>query len=1452
MKKYLSLLLFALCIVLNGAAQNVIDIVYNGNEASVSIPENIKNVFSTITDANVEISSMTSTDEYVYRVSGESSDGSLVISGKYKLTLQLAGLTLTNAHGGAAIDIQCGKRIAVELEDGTINTLVDSSHGDQKAALYFKGHPEFKGGGTLNVKGNLKHAISAKEYIEFKKSTGVINILGAVSDGIHCGKGDNNYEHNFFEMKGGTINIANVGSDCIDADDYGTIRIYDGELSLNVGDESNGLKADSVLMVNGGNINIAVRGDDSEGIISRYKTFINGGDIDVLVTGKGSKGIESKRDDNTTTVKDGGYFEMADGVVSVYVAGSSLMKEGEKKECIGLEVDADYYQSGGQISILALGDEVESYKIDGLNQQIGGQFKITRAPWSVNPHDYQYDMSAYICVLNNGTPLTDYTNIAVGAFINDECVGVAQFTSSEYGVIRIRSNSSTQQEVIFKLYDYTAGQSLTLVSNETLYFESQGVLGSPSAPLLLSCPIIPVSSITLDNTQVALVEGESLTLVATVSPADATDKTITWSTSDAVVAAVENGVVTAVAAGTATITAQAGNQTATCVVTVAKATIDVEGITLNESSISLVEGETLTLVATITPDNATDKTVTWTTSDANVATVENGVVTAKTAGTATITAQAGDKTATCVVTVAELVIPVEGINLNLTSAALLEEEVITLVATVTPDDATDKTVTWSTSDAAVATVENGVVTAVAAGTATITATAGNQTATCVVTVAKATIDVEGVTLNESSISLVEGKNFTLVATVTPDNATDKTVTWTSSDEKVATVENGVVTAKSAGTATITAQAGDKTATCVVTVAKKVIAVSGITLSQTTAALIEGETVTLTATVSPTDATDKTVTWTSSDEKVATVENGVVTAKSAGTATITAQAGDKTATCVVTVAKKVIAVSGITLSQTTAALIEGETVTLTATVSPTDATDKTVTWSSSDEKVATVENGVVTAKSAGTATITAQAGDKTATCVVTVAKKVIAVSGITLSQTTAALIEGGTVTLTATVSPTDATDKTVTWSSSDEKVATVENGVVTAKSAGTATITAQAGDKTATCVVTVAKKVIAVSGITLSQTTAALIEGETVTLTATVSPTDATDKTVTWSSSDEKVATVENGVVTAKSAGTATITAQAGDKTATCVVTVAKKVIAVSGITLSQTTAALIEGETVTLTATVSPTDATDKTVTWSSSDEKVATVENGVVTAKSAGTATITAQAGDKTATCVVTVAKKVIAVSGITLSQTTAALIEGDTVTLTATVSPTDATDKTVTWTSSDEKVATVENGVVTAKLAGTATITAQAGDKTATCEIFVEKKVVAVEGISLDVTSVELTRGDSLTIVATVYPEDATDKTVVWSSSDEAVACVNSDGTIVALSAGSAIITATSNGYEASCVVVVNEVSGINFMLQDGLWPVDVYDMTGRMVKKNAYSISDLKKGVYLINGRKYFVNK
>ena len=247
---------------------------------------------------------------------------------------------------------------------------------------------------------------------------------------------------------------------------------------------------------------------------------------------------------------------------------------------------------------------------------------------------------------------------------------------------------------------------------------------------------------------------------------------------------------------------------------------------------------------------------------------------------------------------------------------------------------------------------------------------------------------------------------------------------------------------------------------------------------------------------------------------------------------------------------------------------------------------------------------------------------------------IAVSSVTLSRGSLELEVGQTETLSATVSPSDATNKTVSWSSSNSSVATVSGGKVTAVAAGSATITATAtaGGKSATCTVTVKNKVVNVTGITLDPTSVTLTAGETASLTATVSPADATDKTVTWSSSKESVATVKDGTVTAVAAGTATITAKAGDKSATCTVTVKAKEIPVTGITLDPTSVSLVIGKLTLLTATVSPADATDKTVTWSSSDESVAVVMEGVVEALAEGTATITAKAGDKSATCEVTV----------------------------------------------------------------------------------------------------------------------------------------------------------------------------------------------------------------------------
>lgn len=402
------------------------------------------------------------------------------------------------------------------------------------------------------------------------------------------------------------------------------------------------------------------------------------------------------------------------------------------------------------------------------------------------------------------------------------------------------------------------------------------------------------------------------------------------------------------------------------------------------------------------------------------------------------------------------------------------------------------------------------------------------------------VEVSSVSLNTATIEMVEGETFSLVATVLPKDAEYDGVTWASSNASVASVNSGTVTALKEGTATITASAGGKSATCSVKVSAKIIAVTSISLDKASLSIQVGDTETLTATIQPDNATDKAVVWTSSEDAIASVSNGKITAHKSGKATITAKSGTCSAECEVTVS---VNTESITLDKTTLSLSVGETAQLTATVKPDDATDKTVTWSSSDESVAKVDNGKVAALKSGKATITAKCGDKTAECAVTVT---VPVSSITLDKSTLSLVIGESATLTAVVKPDDATDQNVTWTSSDESVAKVDNGKVTAIKSGKATITAKCDGKTAVCAVTVT---VPVSSITIDKTTLSLAIGEFVTLIATVKPDDATDKTVVWSSSDESIAKVDNGKVTALKIGSATVTATAASFSVSCKVTV---------------------------------------------------------------------------------------------------------------------------------------------------------------------------------------------------------------------------------------------------------------------------------------------------------------
>lgn len=418
-----------------------------------------------------------------------------------------------------------------------------------------------------------------------------------------------------------------------------------------------------------------------------------------------------------------------------------------------------------------------------------------------------------------------------------------------------------------------------------------------------------------------------------------------------------------------------------------------------------------------------------------------------------------------------------------------------------------------------------------------------------IVVISSTIPVTGIGLNVSEKTLKVGEEFTLEATVIPANASNKNVLWSSSDNTVATVESGKVTALKAGQAEITAKTEDGgfEAKCTVTVTQSV---TGVTLDITEKTLKVGESVTLTATVIPTDASNKNVLWSSSNNTVATVENGKVTALKAGQAEITAKTEDGSfeAKCTVTVIQPV---TGITLNTSTLRLIQFRSYVLEATVMPQDAVNKAVLWSSSNTNVATVDNsGKVTARYAGRCTITATTvdGGFTASCTVDVTTAIVMpleinVNGVTLDKSEITLKIGASESLSAQISPSNADNKSLVWSSSNPEVASVVNGVVTAIKAGSAVITVRTvdGGYTASCKVTVLEDEVKVSKVTLDKDTASVKVGEKVLLSAKVEPENAKNKDVIWSSSNTEIAVVSpNGEVTAMKQGTAVISVKTVD------------------------------------------------------------------------------------------------------------------------------------------------------------------------------------------------------------------------------------------------------------------------------------------------------------------------
>ena len=474
-------------------------------------------------------------------------------------------------------------------------------------------------------------------------------------------------------------------------------------------------------------------------------------------------------------------------------------------------------------------------------------------------------------------------------------------------------------------------------------------------------------------------------------------------------------------------------------------------------------------------------------------------------------------------------------------------------------------------------------------------------------------------------------------------------------------------------------------------------VTGVTVSPTASTINVGGTQQLTATVAPSNATNKTVTWSSGNTAVATVStSGLVTGVAAGTAVITSntQDGGKTATSSVTVTATTIPVTGVSASPATATVNVGGTQQLTATVAPSNATNKTVTWTSGNTAVATVStSGLVTGVSAGTATITitTQDGAKTAASVITVSATTIPVTGVSVTPLTAAINVGGTQQLTATVAPSNATNQTISWSSGNTGIATVStSGLVTGVASGSATITAttQDGGKTAVSTVT--------------------INGSCPKLTGTVTGTSGSYNNGPWTivnAFDGDISTYVDNM---------TANAWAGLDLGGAHQITSIRYYPRNGWT-SRMTGGIFQGSGV---ADFSSgvvnlyTVTTEPTLSW---NQVPVTNTNSFRYVRYLSPATGYLNVAEiEFYSCITTN----IPVTGIAVSPASISIAPGGTTQLTASVSPSNATNPSVSWSSANTAVATVStSGLITGIASGSATITAttQDGAKTAACSVTV-----------------------------------------------------------------------------------------------------------------------------------------
>lgn len=891
----------------------------------------------------------------------------------------------------------------------------------------------------------------------------------------------------------------------------------------------------------------------------------------------------------------------------------------------------------GQQNLLWLSSDTDIVTVDPVQGNVDAFLKAGKKPGTaivtvLNPANNAYAT----CRVTVSSPITDLS-IEQGEYIDTVLAAGFVFLKAKY-----QPADATATDLIWSVDDPTKASVdengvVTLLQEGTVRVDVRPAYNPNQvyAHCYINVRYNPVTDVEVDETELYLIKGEVYTVGARAIPNDATNPSLTWTSLSPSVATVDGGNIIAVAPGDANIMVQSVDGPAKVITVHVRDRL--KKISFTQTEFEIKKGDTFSLRNAVIFDPAenVNTNLSWASSNNSVVSVDaNGNITGLKAGqTAVITCVAEDLgllgAITCWVRVIDEDVPATGVTLKQTEATMYVGDFLQMEPIFTPVTATYQNLSWSSTDPSIATVdENGMVTALAEGTATITGVYRNpidntvwDPVYCKITVLKALVPVEGLALSPDNMEIYTGQSLAVVPVFTPADATDQGVTYQSSDDSIANVdEQGMVTGIASGSAVIICRSneGGYVATCNVKVIQGVF----LSLSPTYREIALGKTFTIKKTILPEEYADSPVTWESSNEKIATVsKNGKVKGVKKGNCVITCTIPKYNAKAVCEV--KVASLrTTIKLNKTNIRIGKGQTYKLKATVWTNNSKKPSVKWTTSNRRIATVgQKGKVKAKKLGYATIMATTTDKLKVRAKCKVRVILRAKSVQIVPNYAVCYIGGTKTLKAVVKPANATLKTVSWKSSDTSIATVTGGKVRGLAEGTVTITATAKDgsgKKGTCILKVMEEIPA-SSIVVAQSELTMKKGDSAKLSYTVLPNNTSDD-ITFASDNKRVAKVgADGTVKAVGTGECTITIMSsGGQTST---------VSVNVVALNRTSLTMRQYDTETLTV-----NGTNATVTWYSGNARVATVEDGKVTGRSKGSTYIYAYVKGCKLSCRVTI----------------------------------------------------------------------------------------------------------------------------------------------------------------------------------------------------------------------------